>query len=275
MKLTETNLQYDVERGLYVSRLAKDIEESTASLDWLVSLFPLSTTSKHSLAVFYADQLIAKYEAATAMYGTPILFSEAVYAIMNLHKQKNYGSNSLLAMGDRDFLEALIENATDSFQYSVEQFQMADADEEKNTVEPHIYTYNMYGYAKNPLFFLELTPTADVREAVTSAILKLLDGAYADTCQESTEWALEYQLWARMLLDERPAIMLNPQFLDIHTPDGGDTVADKLISCVGLLAPKMQKTYMSLLHSVDELKLIFDSEEAPEDFYIEDTATNE
>ena len=45
-------------------------------------------------------------------------------------------------------------------------------------------------------------------------LLQKLDEMYGDLPEDTEKWALEYQLWARMLLAEG-AVMLNPKHLDL------------------------------------------------------------
>lgn len=70
-----------------------------------------------------------------------------------------------------------------------------------------IFPYFNYEYEKNPLLFVKIPS-----ELPICSILKKLDELYSDTPQETTDWALEYQLWARMLLHEN-AMLLNPKHL--------------------------------------------------------------
>lgn len=70
-----------------------------------------------------------------------------------------------------------------------------------------IFPYFNYEYEKNPLLFVKIPS-----ELPICSVLKKLDELYGDTPQETTDWALEYQLWARMLLHEN-AMLLNPKHL--------------------------------------------------------------
>lgn len=70
------------------------------------------------------------------------------------------------------------------------------------------YEYEDEGY---PLFFIELPNLCD-RHIVQ--LLKVFDGFYGDTDQETTEWALEYQLLTRLLITEK-MLLVNPKYLDL------------------------------------------------------------
>lgn len=78
-----------------------------------------------------------------------------------------------------------------------------------------ILVYDNGKYADSPLYFFRLrngmfTP----QYSAICRLLYKLDEWYGNTEQEVEEWALEYQLWARMLLSSNtPAIMLNPRYL--------------------------------------------------------------
>lgn len=80
-----------------------------------------------------------------------------------------------------------------------------------------IYTYAQYEYEDHPLFFLDLCGALSPKTKVE--LLALLDHWYGNTDQDTTEWALEYQLWARMLLHSN-MLLLNPQHLDLSFDPG-------------------------------------------------------
>lgn len=80
-----------------------------------------------------------------------------------------------------------------------------------------IYPYTQYEYEAHPLFFLDLCGALSPKTKVE--LLALLDRWYGDTDQETTDWALEYQLWARMLLHSN-MLLLNPQHLDLSFDPG-------------------------------------------------------
>lgn len=73
------------------------------------------------------------------------------------------------------------------------------------------------------LFFLDIhckTTNIEMAKAATTGVLAQLETWYGDTDQDTEEWALEYALWARMLLhfsEYQPlSIMLNPSHLNIE-----------------------------------------------------------
>jgi len=60
--------------------------------------------------------------------------------------------------------------------------------------------YDIYEYDKGiPLAFVQMIALSNTQKL---QLLTELDKLYADTEQETTEWALEYQVVARMLLHE-------------------------------------------------------------------------
>lgn len=77
-----------------------------------------------------------------------------------------------------------------------------------------IYTYRHYEYELTPLFFLDMG-THKIAPEHKVEILTILDFLYGETDQETTDWALEYQLWTRMLLCDN-ALLINPQYLDME-----------------------------------------------------------
>ncbi len=76
--------------------------------------------------------------------------------------------------------------------------------------EAAIFAFNSYEYAE-PLYFVEL-PKISAYQKIT--LLAMFDTWYGDTDQETTKWALEYQLLTRMLVKEN-ALILNPKYLEL------------------------------------------------------------
>ena len=79
---------------------------------------------------------------------------------------------------------------------------------EEDTAIRHFW--NHYGIP-HPLMFVELP---DLDDENILELLRLFDSWYGDTEQETTEWALEFQLLTRMLISSR-ALLTNPSFLAI------------------------------------------------------------
>lgn len=79
--------------------------------------------------------------------------------------------------------------------------------------EADIVFWQYYGYrsSKWPLAFIRM----EISDSQVLRLLKQFDEWYGNTNQETTEWALEYQLLARMLLRGTPYMLLNPKFLDL------------------------------------------------------------
>ena len=74
------------------------------------------------------------------------------------------------------------------------------------------YEYEDAGY---PLFFVEL-PNLGNRHIVR--LLNTFDELYGNTDQETTMWALEYQLLTRMLVTKNQ-LLVNPMCLDLSDED--------------------------------------------------------
>ena len=71
--------------------------------------------------------------------------------------------------------------------------------------------WNEYKYQDHPLLFVRLPclTSLDIVE-----ILRLLDMAYGNTNQETPDWALEFQILTRMLVQQK-CLLANPVYLDI------------------------------------------------------------
>ncbi len=90
---------------------------------------------------------------------------------------------------------------------------------EKKTVKHYdnLYFWAMYEYANRPLCFIKLTKDkCHIPDSTTTQLLTLFDKWYGSTDQETTAWAVEYQLLARMLLTSN-ALLVNPKYLDLDS----------------------------------------------------------
>lgn len=86
--------------------------------------------------------------------------------------------------------------------------------------------YANYEYEQGtPLAFIGLFALTDSEKA---KLLTKFDQFYADTDQETTDWALEYQVLARMLLHQG-WLPVNPRHLDL------DECLGELLPLLGLL----------------------------------------
>ena len=248
------------ERNLCLERLKAELAET-----------PYFQKTDKALTACIASQLLKKYERAVKANGSPLLLNEAMYAVMTMLTFQNSWKKSveLLSMSDCDYLTAIIDKASESFDASLENFKdtaMHETETEEQT--HHIYTYHVYEYEDEPLFFLELKSPDKAPAAILCDILHLLDEAYSNTDMETTDWALEYQLWARMLLAfPTPSIMLNPKHLDIQASDSdGYSVASRIADYLAIIAPESRDAYTALLDNTDELNRIFVPADKPEDF---------
>ena len=77
--------------------------------------------------------------------------------------------------------------------------------------------YDLYQYTETPLAFVELFNLRPIQKV---ELLKELDQLYGDTDQDTTEWALEYQVVARMLLHD-DWMVANPQMLEVAEAKDG------------------------------------------------------
>ena len=85
--------------------------------------------------------------------------------------------------------------------------------EEKPSAQ--IYVYKEYEYEQSPMFFLVVGDGSTISMKSKAKLLKALNSLYGDTPQETTEWALEYELWSRMLLFH-DALCINPKHLELN-----------------------------------------------------------
>ena len=77
---------------------------------------------------------------------------------------------------------------------------------------------------KKPLFFLHLPGLTNLDIV---KLLQTFDVFYGNTMQETTEWALEYQVLTRMLIHEQ-SLLVNPTFLDISEEE----VLQEILACL-------------------------------------------
>lgn len=77
-------------------------------------------------------------------------------------------------------------------------------------VETAAIEYSSYEYASHPLLF-SFQPMPD---PVKLSLIQKFDEWYGDTDQDTTDWALEYQIVVRMIL--RGFLIINPACLEIE-----------------------------------------------------------
>ena len=135
-------------------------------------------------------------------------------------------SDTVAAMAERDLTREwteqfgfrLISDSVNFAQCGVKDI-LSDKFFNPPAMELTFFAYSDGEYAASPLFFAKLPDLGerynkpDGRAAIAE-LLQKLDEMYGDLPEDTAKWALEYQLWARMLLAEG-AVMLNPKHLDI------------------------------------------------------------
>lgn len=116
-----------------------------------------------------------------------------------------------------------------------------------------IAIYRHYEYKQHPLYFAVMKEYISLEQK--ALFLRELDSLYGDTDQETTDYALEYELWVRMLLSHN-ALMLNPRYLDMEC-DGGLVPHDLL----DILTPDSEyeesnpaRSYMDALRKREEIQ---------------------
>lgn len=102
------------ERNLCLERLKAELAET-----------PYFQKTDKALTACIASQLLKKYERAVKANGSPLLLNEAMYAVMTMLTFQNSWKKSveLLSMSDCDYLTAIIDKASESFDASLENFK--------------------------------------------------------------------------------------------------------------------------------------------------------
>lgn len=101
----------------------------------------------------------------------------------------------------------------------------------RNSESIRILSYNFYEFEDYPLYFIKIRLDTDER----IRLLQQFDLWYADTDQETKQYALEFAVITRMLLDN--AIVLNPKYLVL------DDVLDELLSLIPDSKRKLYRKY--------------------------------
>lgn len=114
-----------------------------------------------------------------------------------------------------------------------------------------LYAYTLYEYEKEPLLFLGLPYRLTNNQII--AILRCLETSYGDTCQETTAWTLEMELWLRMLLNGfgYPALVINPKHLEM-TSD----IVERISGILGHLTDKGARNAAEFRRCVNNKALI-------------------
>lgn len=111
-----------------------------------------------------------------------------------------------------------------------------------------IIAYGHYKYKDSPLFIL-CSGTPSNRTAFSNVldIIATLDEWYGNTEQETTEWALEFEIWVRALLMDG-SIILNPKHLAL------DEVKDEFLELLRYGRGNIRARY-ERMSTVDEESL--------------------
>lgn len=110
--------------------------------------------------------------------------------------------------------------------------------DKKFDLSNRLYFWGFYQYEAHPMCFVKLLEGDEKlsNDAVVE-LLYLFDEWYGNTEQETTDWALEYQLLSRMLLNDG-ALLVNPRYLDLDFEAGSHVPSElsKILKSVGLKA---------------------------------------
>ena len=115
-----------------------------------------------------------------------------------------------------------------------------------NTTIYPISVFAHYEYEDHPLFILMLPDK--IGDSLAAQMLHQLDEWYGNTDQDTTDWALEYQVWARNLL-AGDGIVLNPRYLAITE------VQDIIEDLLAEESYKNRRAYRAAM-ALDERKLL-------------------
>ena len=99
-----------------------------------------------------------------------------------------------------------------------------------------------YEYASTPLCFIKLGNEKNkLPNQIIVDLLYLFDMWYGNTEQETTKWALEYQLLARMLISDG-ALLVNPKYLVLDFENGA-RVPNELADILNRVSPMALNEY--------------------------------
>lgn len=122
----------------------------------------------------------------------------------------------------------------------------------ENTLNNRLYFWGFYEYGASPMCFVKLLEDgAKLPNDVVVDLLYLFDGWYGNTDQETTDWALEYQLLARMLLNDG-ALLVNPKYLDLDFESGTRVPGD--------LADILKSVSLQAYHLYEEARTLTQEE---------------
>lgn len=99
--------------------------------------------------------------------------------------------------------------------YSGEYVEVNEPEDKSTGREYHFWRLYEYEDKNYPLLFVRLPHLSNLD---TVQVLRVMDMAYGDTDQETTDWALEYQVLTRMLIHEK-SLLVNPLYLDLSEED--------------------------------------------------------
>lgn len=124
-----------------------------------------------------------------------------------------------------------------------------------------IIAYSHYEYEDSPLFILRAgTPCNRAEFSNAADILAALDAWYGNTEQETTEWALEFEIWARFLLLDG-GLILNPQHLAL------EEVKDEFLELLNDGPENIRTRYERMFAAdMESLKEAWMAEDKPEQF---------
>lgn len=126
----------------------------------------------------------------------------------------------------------------------VEVNEPAKPHTEKDTFFWRHYEYEGSNY---PLMFVRL-PNLKFKDIVL--LLQIFDKLYGDTAQDTSDWALEFQVLTRMLVQEK-SLLVNPLHLDISD----DGTSSELLS---ILSAEDKARYMAARQlTMDEIMAMY------------------
>lgn len=73
-----------------------------------------------------------------------------------------------------------------------------------------LWIYPYYEYEEDPLLFI---PLPEIYDSQKIALISQYEEWYGNTNQSTTDWALEFEVFVRMLLDNH--LIVNPKYLEL------------------------------------------------------------
>ena len=182
---------------------------------------------------------VGKSSLMNALCGPSVAEADMLFATLDPTSRKLVlpSGMAVLLVDTVGFVSRLPHNLVEAFKSTLEEaawsdviIRVADAGDEQREEQlavtdevldgldctdiPRLTVYNKCDKPNTLSFDPDILLTSAKTGYGLDTLLQKLDEMYGDLPEDTAKWALEYQLWARMLLAEG-AVMLNPKHLDL------------------------------------------------------------